>query len=78
LAKEHVPNLIFVDINLPGMNGLAAVKVLRAVPSLGQTRMFALSAAGLSDEVEKGLNAGFEDYLIKSVQLEQIAKLVEE
>lgn len=77
IAKEEVPSLIFIDINLPKMNGNKALEILRLLPNLNNTRMFALSADALPKQVEKTMNSGFDEYLTKPVSLELVAKIIE-
>ena len=65
LAMRHRPALLVSDINLPGMDGLALVKAIRADPALRTMRCIALSGDALSESRERALLAGFDDYWTK-------------
>ncbi|MBT5266946.1 MAG: response regulator [Rhodospirillaceae bacterium] len=70
LARGMVPDLILMDINLPGMNGFEALNALRAEPSTRSIPVIAISAAATSRDIECGKNANFEAYLTKPLQIE--------
>jgi CheY-like chemotaxis protein len=76
IADEKLPSLIFMDINLPGMDGITALNILKLMPSLKNTKMFALSADAYSEQIEKVLSAGIDEYLTKPVSLDQIARII--
>jgi signal transduction histidine kinase/CheY-like chemotaxis protein/HAMP domain-containing protein len=76
LAIVHQPDLILMDINLPGMNGYKALKVIRADSVLNATPVIALSADGLEIDIEKGLSADFTDYISKPIQVLPFLKKV--
>ncbi|WP_342618361.1 PAS domain S-box protein [Rhodoferax sp. GW822-FHT02A01] len=69
LARLHLPDLILMDINLPGISGLHALKILRDDPTTRHIPVLALSANALPRDVERGLNAGFYGYLTKPVKV---------
>src|SRR6266849_4330667 len=60
LAKEHGPDLVLMDIQLPGMDGVAALGHLRAEPSTSAMRVIALTAFAMKEDRERFLNAGFD------------------
>jgi PAS domain S-box-containing protein len=70
-ARAHLPDLILMDINLPGISGLEAMKVLRADPATARIPIIALSANALPRDIDKGLQAGFFRYLTKPIKVEQ-------
>jgi PAS domain S-box-containing protein len=70
-ARAHLPDLILMDINLPGISGIEAMKVLRADPATAQIPIIALSANALPRDIEKGLQAGFFRYLTKPIKFDQ-------
>ena len=65
LARAELPALILMDINLPGMDGYAALVALKADPLTRTVPVVALSANAMPADVERGLAAGFADYLTK-------------
>jgi PAS domain S-box-containing protein len=70
-ARAHLPDVILMDINLPGMSGVEALKILRADPSTAQIPIIALSANAVPRDIEKGLEAGFFNYLTKPIKVNQ-------
>lgn len=69
LAKAHKPDLILMDINLPGMDGYEALKVIKTFPALDSIPVIALSADSMESDVKKGLSAGFDDYICKPIKI---------
>ncbi|MEN9571578.1 MAG: hypothetical protein RL172_2809 [Bacteroidota bacterium] len=67
LAKKHQPNLIILDVMMPGKNGIEVCNILRSQPSFKETLIVFLSA--LSDETTelRGLETGADDYITKPV-----------
>ena len=65
LATRHRPTLMVSDINLPGMDGLALVKAIRAEPALRAMRCIALSGDATFESRQRALLAGFDDYWTK-------------
>lgn len=68
-ARTRTPDIIIMDINLPGMDGYEALSVLRRDAVTRHIPVIGLSANAMAYDVEKGLNAGFYDYLTKPVDL---------
>ena len=58
-----------MDINLPGMSGLAAMKILRADPKTAHIPIIALSANAVPRDIQKGLDAGFLSYITKPIKV---------
>ena len=76
LARAHQPDIILMDINLPGMNGMDAVKLLRNDPRTAQIPVIALTANAMPRDVEKGLAAGFFRYLIKPINIDEFTDAI--
>ena len=74
-ARTSVPDLIILDINLPGMDGFETVEVLKHDPITKDIPVIALSANALAHDIEKGKAAGFDFYLTKPVDLAQLIKV---
>ena len=69
LARTHQPEVILMDINLPGISGSEALKILRADPATAHIPVIALSANAMPRDIEKGLQAGFFRYLTKPIKV---------
>ena len=68
-ARTHLPTVILMDINLPGVSGLEAMTILRADPSTARIPIIALSANAIPRDIEKALAAGFFSYLTKPIKV---------
>ncbi len=77
LAKTIAPDMVFVDLMMPEMDGFTAVSHMRHVPALVNTPIIAISASMLTDEREKSLAAGFIDFLAKPIQKAQLFNQLE-
>ena len=60
-----------MDINLPGISGIQALKILRADPATAHIPVVALSANAIPRDIEKGLAAGFFRYLTKPIKVDK-------
>ena len=67
LARASQPDVILMDINLPGISGIQALRILAADPATAHIPVVALSANAMPRDIEKGLEAGFFRYLTKPV-----------
>lgn len=63
---EEKPHLILLDLILPGIDGFEALKQIRDNQDIGKIPVIILSNLGQKDEIEKGLQLGADDYLIKA------------
>jgi PAS domain S-box-containing protein len=70
-ARESLPEVILMDINLPGISGLEALKILREDPATSHIPILALSANAMPRDIEKGLEAGFFRYLTKPIKVRE-------
>lgn len=71
MAHSCRPDVILMDINLPGISGLEALKILAADPATAHIPVVALSANAIPREIEKALEAGFFRYLTKPVKIKE-------
>jgi PAS domain S-box-containing protein len=69
LARANQPEVILMDINLPGISGIEALKILREDPATAHIPVLALSANAMPRDIEKGLEAGFFSYLTKPIKV---------
>jgi CheY-like chemotaxis protein len=68
-ARAYLPEVILMDINLPGLSGIEAMKILRADPLTAHIPIIALSANALAHDIEKAIAAGFFNYLTKPIKV---------
>ncbi len=69
LARQMRPDLILMDIQLPGMDGLAATRLLREDQELKDIRIIALSAHAMQNDIDEALKAGCNGYITKPVEV---------
>ena len=75
-ARTGHPDLVVLDLMLPGMNGLDVCRELRADPRLRRLRILMLSAKGRESEVEKGLGLGADAYVTKPFSTRELVARV--
>ena len=71
LARANRPDVILMDINLPGISGIEALKILREDPVTAHIPVVALSANAMPRDVDKGMKAGFFRYLTKPIKVDE-------
>ena len=69
MAHTQRPDVILMDINLPGISGLTALKILAGDAATAHIPVVALSANAMPRDIEKGLEAGFFRYLTKPIKV---------
>ena len=72
MAVSKQPDMIIMDINLPGMNGLEALEHLQQEPLTQTIPVIALSANAMPRDIERGLAAGFANYLTKPIRVNEV------
>ena len=72
VAKEHVPDLVLMDIQLPDLDGLAALRRLRDDPRTASIPVLALTAQAMHGDRERFLAEGFDGYLSKPVDVVEL------
>jgi CheY-like chemotaxis protein len=77
LARARHPEVIIMDINLPGMSGVDALRVLRAEPRTKDIPVIALTAAASPHDRQRGIQAGFHRYITKPVQVDELLTILE-
>ena len=70
LAREHRPDVILMDINLPGISGIRALRILRDDPLTQRIPVVAISANAMPHDIRRGLEAGFFRYLTKPIKVD--------
>ncbi|NOY63882.1 MAG: response regulator [Nitrospirae bacterium] len=76
LAKRENPDLILMDIQLPGMNGLDAMRLLKGNRGTAHIRIIALTAFAMKGDREKFLQEGFDGYISKPFRYTDLMDLV--
>lgn len=76
LARELMPDLILMDIQMPGMDGLTAGSLLKEDPATSGLRIIALTSFAMRGDQEKFLAAGFDGYLAKPISTRELPVLV--
>lgn len=77
IARDALPDVILMDINLPGISGIQALRILADDPLTAHIPVLALSANAMSREIEKGLQAGFFRYLTKPIKVNEFMKTLD-
>ena len=78
IATSTKPDLILMDINLPGMNGLQAMKRLRNTEETRLIPVIALTSNSMPQDIEAGLRAGFDGYLTKPIKVSELMQTIEQ
>jgi CheY-like chemotaxis protein len=77
LAQQERPDLILLDISLPGMDGYEVAHQLRADPELGRTPLIAVTAHAMAGDQERIFAGGFDDYLAKPINEDELWAKIE-
>jgi signal transduction histidine kinase/CheY-like chemotaxis protein len=72
MARTHLPDLVLMDLNLPGMSGMELLAELRRDPRTSAIPVVALTANAMAADIERGLAAGFFRYLTKPVDVARL------
>ncbi len=77
LARMYLPDVILMDINLPGISGIEALGILRKDPATAHIPVIALSANAVPRDIETGMKAGFLHYLTKPIRVAEFMKVLD-
>ncbi len=75
-ARKHVPDLILMDLGLPGLGGCEAARQIKAAPETAHIPIIALTAHTLSDDVRKAVEAGIDACETKPVVYQRLMKKI--
>lgn len=78
LINQTIPDLILLDINLPGMNGYQLLERIKDNPSTSHIPVIAVSANAMTSDIEKGQHAGFSDYVTKPIDIQNFYSTLEQ
>ncbi len=76
-ARVYQPDVILMDINLPGISGLEAMRILRADPAMAKIPVIAISANAVPRDITRALEAGFLSYLTKPIKVNQFMEALD-
>jgi len=77
LARAHHPDIILMDLNLPGMSGLEVLAQLQREPALQAIPVIALTANAMPRDIERGMAAGFFRYLTKPIDIDKFTEAID-
>jgi len=77
LAIAHRPDLVLMDIQLPDIDGIAALREIRNEPALDAVPVLAVSASVMPDEQQKVVTSGFDAFITKPINLKQFLDTVQ-
>ncbi|MGQ7261483.1 ATP-binding protein [Vreelandella sp. V005] len=78
IMRHSTPDLILMDIHLPGMNGYQALAEIQKTPTLKHIKVIALSANAMERDLRYGLAAGFVDYLTKPINIDKLSRSLQQ
>jgi PAS domain S-box-containing protein len=78
LARHWLPDVILMDINLPGITGYEVLTLLRADPAMTHIPVIAVSANAMPRDIARGMEAGFRRYLTKPIQVVEFMEAIDE
>ncbi len=77
LARDNQPDVILMDINLPGISGFEALQILRSDPATAHIPVIAISANAMPRDIKKGLQAGFFRYITKPIKVSEFMEALD-
>jgi CheY-like chemotaxis protein len=76
LARELMPDLILMDIQMPGLDGVSATRILKEDPATSNLKIIALTSFAMRGDQEKFMASGFDGYLGKPINTRELPDLV--
>ncbi|MEK6743289.1 MAG: response regulator [Nitrospirota bacterium] len=77
LTKERMPALVLMDVQMPVMDGIEAMKLLKADPKTRNIKIISLSAFAVDMDTEQFRNSGFDDYISKPIDIRKLPALIQ-
>lgn len=78
MAKNHKPDLILMDIQMPVMDGITAGKIIRGDPDTKDIKMIAVTSFAMLGDRERIMEAGFDRYIAKPINTRELPDLIKE
>src|ERR1700739_4340712 len=76
MTKTYTPDVVFMDIGMPGMDGYEAARRIREQPGLGKTVLAALTGWGQQEDRRRTAEAGFDHHLVKPPEPRELERLL--
>jgi two-component system, cell cycle response regulator DivK len=76
LAREHLPHLVLMDLQLPTIDGAETLRILRADPRTRQMPVVAVTALAMKEDRDRALRAGFDGYIEKPISVRALPEQV--
>jgi PAS domain S-box-containing protein len=76
MTKEFLPDVVFLDIGMPGMNGYEVAQAIRQTPALSHIALAALTGWGAEDDRNRSKEAGFDKHLTKPVAIKEVTEFL--
>lgn len=77
ISKEQKPDLIFMDIQMPELDGLEATKILKNDPETKDIKIIIVTSYAMKRDKEKAFEVGADDYISKPINIEEVMKLTQ-
>jgi len=77
LARVEPPALVMMDVNLPGMDGYAALQILKTDPATAAVPVVAVTANAMKGDEKRGLKAGFDAYITKPIDIPMLFRVID-
>ncbi len=77
MALSRIPDLILMDINLPGMSGIEAMRILQDNPDVSQIPVIAISANAMKQDIDRAMREGFKQYISKPIDTANFVSIIE-
>ena len=76
IAREHIPDLIIMDLQMPVMNGYEAIRILKNDPVTKDIKIIAVTSFAMAGDREKALEIGVDDYIAKPINTRELPERV--
>ena len=77
LMRQHLPDLVLMDVQLPGMNGLKATRIIKRDPTIKEIPIVALTSYAMQGDEEKAAEAGCSGYITKPIDTKSFLQVID-
>ena len=78
LMREHLPDLVLMDVQLPGMNGLKATQIIKKDPAIQDIPVVALTSYAMQGDEERASEAGCSGYITKPIDTKSFLQVIDQ